>query len=107
MPTLNWLGKEKVVTHHQDVPYKILEHQYGFTAEKGKQEKPTESGNKICEYIYYTETQQHLKHERSEQHKYLLDTYNETGYYFYYEADKATTPCMETLSIASEKADNI
>ena len=24
MPTLNWMGKEKVVNHHRDVPYRIL-----------------------------------------------------------------------------------
>jgi len=47
MPTLNWIGKEKVVNHHQDVPYRILEHSYGFSAEKGKQDNPTNSGNKI------------------------------------------------------------
>jgi len=47
MPTLNWIGKEKVVNHHQDVPYRILEHKYGFSAEKGTQENPTNSGNKI------------------------------------------------------------
>lgn len=47
MPTLNWIGKDKVVSHHQDVPYRVLEHKYGFTAEKGKQTEPTNSGNKI------------------------------------------------------------
>lgn len=47
MPTLNWIGKEKVVSHHQDVPYRVLEHKYGFTAEKGEQTEPTNSGNKI------------------------------------------------------------
>lgn len=47
MPTLNWIGKDKVVNHHQDVPYRVLEHKYGFTAEKGEQNQPTESGNKI------------------------------------------------------------
>jgi len=46
MPTLHWIGKEKVVSHHQDVPYKILNHKYGYT-EKGKQEEETNSGNKI------------------------------------------------------------
>src|SRR5690554_7609526 len=30
MPTLNWIGKDKVINHHQDVPYKILEHQYHY-----------------------------------------------------------------------------
>lgn len=47
MPTLNWIGKDKVVSHHQDVPYRVLEHKYGFTADKGKQTDPTNSGNKI------------------------------------------------------------
>lgn len=47
MPTLNWIGKEKVVNHHRDVPFKVLEHQYGFSAENGESEIPTESGNMI------------------------------------------------------------
>ncbi|PQJ74288.1 site-specific DNA-methyltransferase [Polaribacter gangjinensis] len=47
MPTLNWIGKEKVVSHHQDVPYRVLEHKYGFTADNGEQTEPTNSGNKI------------------------------------------------------------
>src|SRR4030067_91927 len=25
MPTLNWIGKEAVVTHHQEVPFLVLE----------------------------------------------------------------------------------
>lgn len=25
MPTLNWIGKEAVITHHKDVPYRLLE----------------------------------------------------------------------------------
>lgn len=33
MPTLHWIGKEKVVSHHQDLPYGILEHQYGFSSD--------------------------------------------------------------------------
>ena len=46
MPTLNWIGKEKVINHHLDVPYKILEHSYGF--DNGKQtDSETNSGNKI------------------------------------------------------------
>lgn len=47
MPTLHWIGKEKVVNHHQDVPYRVLEHQYGFDAEQGEKPEPTGSGNKI------------------------------------------------------------
>ena len=30
MPTLNWIGKEKVVTHHLEVPYRVLDKQYTF-----------------------------------------------------------------------------
>lgn len=25
MPTLQWIGKDAVVTHHKDVPYRLLE----------------------------------------------------------------------------------
>lgn len=52
MPTLHWIGKEKVISHHQDVPYRVLEHKYGFRADplsgSGEEQKePTNSGNKI------------------------------------------------------------
>ncbi|MDD2475387.1 MAG: site-specific DNA-methyltransferase [Dysgonamonadaceae bacterium] len=47
MPTLHWIGKEKVINHHQDVPYRVLEHKYGFTADKGEQTNPIDCGNKI------------------------------------------------------------
>lgn len=30
MPTLNWIGKEKVVTHHNDVPFRVLNRKYTF-----------------------------------------------------------------------------
>ena len=36
MPTLNWIGKDKVINHHQDVPFRVLEHQYAHgLAESG------------------------------------------------------------------------
>src|SRR5690554_298254 len=52
MPTLNWIGKEKVINHHRDVPFRVLEHQYGFkgnakTGKSNESETPTGSGNKI------------------------------------------------------------
>ncbi len=47
MPTLNWIGKEKVQTHHLDVPYRVMEHGYGFTHDDGEQFNPVDSGNKI------------------------------------------------------------
>jgi adenine-specific DNA-methyltransferase len=46
MPTLHWIGKDKVINHHMDVPFKVLEHSYGF--DNGTQtEQATNSGNKI------------------------------------------------------------
>ena len=47
MPTLNWIGKDKVVSLHNDVPFHVLEHGYGFTADGGKTGLETGSGNKI------------------------------------------------------------
>jgi len=46
MPTLHWIGKEKVINHHHEVPFKVLDHQYGYTPD-GKQETPVGSGNMI------------------------------------------------------------
>ena len=46
MPTLHWIGKDKVINHHLAVPFKVLEHSYGFTdGNLGSAE--TQSGNKI------------------------------------------------------------
>ncbi|AZI33644.1 site-specific DNA-methyltransferase [Kaistella carnis] len=44
MPTLHWIGKDKVINHHQDVPYRILEKQYTY---KDGQESDAPSENKI------------------------------------------------------------
>ena len=30
MPTLDWIGKDKVVNHHLDVPYRVLERMYSY-----------------------------------------------------------------------------
>ena len=47
MPTLNWIGKDKVVNHHLDVPFYTLEHKYGFRAEDEADTSETHSGNMI------------------------------------------------------------
>jgi adenine-specific DNA-methyltransferase len=39
MPELIWKGKDKVVNHHQEVPFRVLERRYAYGAE--------ESGNRI------------------------------------------------------------
>ena len=35
MPTLHWIGKDKVVKHHHDVPFRVLNHQYTFPNTQG------------------------------------------------------------------------
>ncbi len=30
MPTLEWIGKSKVINHHQDVPFRVLKRKYSF-----------------------------------------------------------------------------
>lgn len=46
MPTLEWIGKEKVVNHHLEVPYRVLERKYSFD-ENGQTEADNGSDNKI------------------------------------------------------------
>ena len=33
MPTLEWIGKDKVINHHQQVPFRVLDRKYSFDAE--------------------------------------------------------------------------
>ena len=30
MPKLTWIGKDKIINHHREVPFRVLQHQYGF-----------------------------------------------------------------------------
>lgn len=36
MPTLEWIGKDKVINHHQEVPYRILDKKYTYNAESSE-----------------------------------------------------------------------
>ena len=57
MPSLSWIGKDKVINHHQDVPFRVLERSYTYdesnTGKEGwgtaplpmfKPQSPTERG---------------------------------------------------------------
>ncbi|MGM1019017.1 MAG: site-specific DNA-methyltransferase [Bacillota bacterium] len=46
MPTLEWIGKEKVINHHQEVPFKVLEYKYSYT-DSGVSNNEGLSENKI------------------------------------------------------------
>ena len=36
MPTLDWIGKDKVINHHMDVPYRVLDKQYTYGGDKSE-----------------------------------------------------------------------
>lgn len=46
MPTLDWIGKSKVVNHHLDVPYHVLERKFSYD-ESGQHDEDNGSGNMI------------------------------------------------------------
>lgn len=46
MPELNWVGKDKVITHHLDVPYRVFDRQYSFDGD-GQSEEDNGSKNMI------------------------------------------------------------
>ena len=46
MPTLEWIGKSKVINHHQKVPFRVLERKYSFD-ENGQHEADNGSENMI------------------------------------------------------------
>lgn len=46
MPTLEWIGKSKVINHHQDVPFRVLERKYNFD-ENGQHDEDNGSENMI------------------------------------------------------------
>ena len=61
--------------------------------------------DKIREYVFYSET----KHPLIRSHipgEYILDTFNNVGYYFYYKPKEVTVLSIDTLSIVTEKAEN-
>ncbi len=45
MPTLHWIGKDKVVKHHHEVPFKTLRREYVHTAPEGTPANST--GNRV------------------------------------------------------------
>ena len=46
MPTLEWIGKDKVINHHQEVPYRVLERRYSYD-EAGQHDEDNGSENMI------------------------------------------------------------
>lgn len=46
MPTLEWIGKSKVINHHQDVPFRVLDRKYSYD-EQGQHDEDNGSENMI------------------------------------------------------------
>ena len=43
MPTLTWVGKDKVVNHHHEVPFRVLNRQYTFQTDPGTPTNSTDN----------------------------------------------------------------
>lgn len=43
MPILSWVGKDKVVNHHHEIPFRVLKWQYRFNSPEGAPENSTEN----------------------------------------------------------------
>lgn len=64
MPTLDWIGKDKVINHHKDVPYKVLERKYSFD-ERGMHKGDIHSNNMIIHGDNFEALKSLLYHEFS------------------------------------------
>lgn len=79
MHTLKWIGKDKAVNHHLEMPYKVSEEQYTYNAETSenmiiqgdnlavfKTFMPRFEGKVKCIYIYLKRyNKKEKKHEES------------------------------------------
>lgn len=60
--------------------------------------------DKICEYVYFTETKQKISHG-NEDEPYFLGQYAGNAYYFYYHKDSLTTLDREFLHTVKRKSE--
>lgn len=60
--------------------------------------------DKICEYVYFTETKQKISHG-NEDEPYFLGQYAGNAYYFYYHKDSLTTLDREFLHTIKRKSE--
>lgn len=131
MPTLEWIGKDKVINHHQEVPFRVLERRYSYDEAgqhgygEGKKEVEGTGGSfsfydlgeplligenlnesvgteKIREYIWFMETKSPYVPVGGE-NPYYLGSSNDTGYYFYYAPGQVTVLDYQFLSTLTEK----
>ena len=110
MPTLHWIGKDKVINHNMDVPFKVLDkiYDFGMTID--------EYGNPIQENVYddlrVTSDDLRLESNGAKNRKSkivnpksYLGKHNDTAYYFHYEQDEVTTLDHAFLATMKTKAE--
>lgn len=73
MPTLNWIGKDKVINHHQDVPFKVLERIYNY--ELGVMNDELNSENHNSSFITHNSSGAIIHGDNLEALKALLPQY--------------------------------
>jgi adenine-specific DNA-methyltransferase len=58
MPSLHWIGKEKVINHHLEVPYRVLNHVYTFNEQKDSGNKIIHGDNLEASNLFYPNTKE-------------------------------------------------
>ena len=48
MPILDWIGKEKVINHHMEVPFRVLEPSYTYGLAESSVSRTQESISQNC-----------------------------------------------------------
>ena len=48
MPVLQWIGKDKVINHHLDVPFHVLNRKYSFGGENSSRNKIIHGDNLLA-----------------------------------------------------------
>ncbi|MBP5366319.1 MAG: site-specific DNA-methyltransferase [Bacteroidales bacterium] len=71
MPTLNWIGKEQIINHHNDVPFRVLERKYSF----GEIRNENDSGDQISNSSFQFSNSKIIHGDNLEALKALLPEY--------------------------------
>ena len=99
---LEWMGKKKVVNHHNDVPFHVLERKYSFRKNSDKSEATLTL--RKTRNVSGASDESELKNRRDD--KYLLGVAFGVAYYFCYEKNKSMMLNRAMLKKIKTKAES-
>ena len=99
---LEWMGKKKVVNHHNDVPFHVLERKWTFRKNSDKSEATLTL--RKARNVSGASDESELMNKRDD--KYLLGVAFGVAYYFCYEKEKSMTLNWAMLKKIKTKAES-